>query len=69
LILGSLYEHEKTNRDVYDNIREYCAIEQVDEEYLRSSIRKNGSWGKPVKNFIILAALLFSVCILVWLTE
>jgi D-alanyl-D-alanine carboxypeptidase len=32
----SLYEYEKTNKNIYDGVREYCITEQVNEEYLRS---------------------------------
>lgn len=57
----SLYEQEKVNKINYDDIREYCKAEQVNEEYLRYSIRKNGLEDKPTIKNIILAILIFII--------
>ncbi len=46
-MLKSLYEHEKANNNIYDGVREYCITEQLNEEYFRASITKNGLGGKP----------------------
>jgi len=35
-----LYEYEKRNNDVHDGIREYCLCERINEEYLRTLIKK-----------------------------
>lgn len=37
-MLNLFYEYENTNRIIYDNVREYCLAEQLNEEYFRSSI-------------------------------
>jgi hypothetical protein len=59
-MLKSLYEHKKTNKNIYDGIRQYCIVERVNEEYLRSSISENGLGGKPIKRYIIIAVLILS---------
>lgn len=49
MMLKSFYEHEKTNKSIYDGVREYCRIEQVNEEYFRNYINKHGLGSKPIK--------------------
>ena len=39
-MLKSLYEFEKSDRTIYDNIHEYCLTEKVNEEQLRVSVTK-----------------------------
>lgn len=39
-MLKSLYEFEKRDRTIYDNIHEYCLTEKVNEEQLRVSVTK-----------------------------
>jgi hypothetical protein len=34
------YEYEKCNKDVFDDLREYCSCERVDEKHLRTLIEK-----------------------------
>ena len=36
----NLYEYEKDNRNIYDEVRQYCMAEHLNEEYLRDSIIK-----------------------------
>ncbi len=63
-MLKSLYEYENTNKNIYDDAREYCIFEQVNEEYFRCSIRdsrrKRGSGEGPMKRNIVNAMLILS---------
>lgn len=54
----SYYEHEKVTKNIYDGVREYCITEQVNEEYFRSSIGKDGLRDKPIKKNIQLKTVL-----------
>lgn len=63
-MLKSLYEHENTNKNIYDGAREYCILELVDEEYFRCSIRnsrrKRELGGNPMKRNVVNAMLILS---------
>lgn len=50
-----IYEFEKITKNIYDDVREYCITEKVDEEYLRSSLIKDGE-KKSMKRIIISVA-------------
>jgi hypothetical protein len=39
------YEYEKLNKVVYDDLREFCLCERINEEYMRSLIKKNNYFG------------------------
>lgn len=57
-MLRSFYEFEKTTKNrIYDNIREYCKAEQVNEEHFRACLRRKGKMGSMKKAVIILAAV------------
>jgi hypothetical protein len=40
------YYYEKQNREIHDDVREFCLCERVNEEYLRTNIKKYGLLGK-----------------------
>jgi hypothetical protein len=46
-MLKCLYEHVGDNKNNYDDVREYCMAEHLNEAYFRTSITKNGLRGKP----------------------
>jgi hypothetical protein len=48
-MLRSLYELEKRNKAIYDNVHEYCLAEKVNEEQLRISIKKKYWFNNPIK--------------------
>lgn len=60
-MLKSLYEHEKDNKNIYDDIRKYCMAEQVNEAHFRASIKKPGLEYKPVNKRIIIALLVLGI--------
>lgn len=60
-MLKSLYEHEKGNRAIPDDVRKYCIDEQINEEYFRTFIRKNKLGGKSMKKNIITALLIMGI--------
>lgn len=62
-MLNLFYEYEKTNRIIYDNVREYCLAEQLNEEYFRSSIKNRGG-SKHMKKHIMITALILSIIVL-----
>jgi hypothetical protein len=39
------YEYEKLNKVVYDDLRDFCLCERVNEEYVRSLIKKTNHFG------------------------
>jgi hypothetical protein len=41
-MLKTLYEFEKENKNIYDDVREYCIAERVNEEYFRASMVQKG---------------------------
>lgn len=48
---NSYYEYEKCHNNIYDQIREYCICERVNEEHLRSLITSSFGKKKPVERF------------------
>jgi len=47
-MFSSQYEYEKRAKVNYDNIREYCLMEQVNEEHLRTAIKRNKKLGNKL---------------------
>jgi len=46
-MMKNIYIQEKSNKRIYDGVREYCIVEQVNEEYLRTSMRQKEKKHKP----------------------
>lgn len=47
-MLKTLYEFEKENKNNYDDVREYCRAERINEEYFRASAVQKESKHKLV---------------------
>lgn len=43
-MLLNVYEFEKRNQNVYDDVRIYCKLEKVNEEHFRSLFEKPNSF-------------------------
>jgi hypothetical protein len=55
--MENIYMQEKSNKRIYDGVREYCMVEQVNEEYFRASMGQKGWKHKPAIIKIIMDIL------------